>query len=103
MATIEHEEDMKIIRGLVKTQNGSHLKKDLLFKHVVTDERSKSIINAYKVRSTIIKTLPLSKEAELKIRSTDRLPLIAEKRFDHHTSAIIPHINLSKRQQEVGT
>lgn len=97
MTTIENEEDMKIMRGMVKTN--SNLKKDLLFKHVVTDEKSLSMLKAYKLRSTIIKTLP--KKEDLKIRSFDRLPLIIEKKFDHHPSAVIPHINLSKRQQEV--
>jgi len=97
MTTIDNEEDMKIMRGMMKTH--SNQKKDLLFKHVVTDEKSRSILKAYKLRSTIIKTLP-SKE-DVKIRSYDRLPLIVEKKFDHHPSAVIPHINLSKRQQEV--
>lgn len=97
MTTIENEEDMMIMRGMVRTN--SNLKKDLLFKHVVTDEKSVSMLKAYKLRSTIIKTLP--KKEDLKIRSYDRLPLIIEKKFDHHPSAVIPHKNLSKRQQEV--
>lgn len=96
---IETFDEMRIIRGMNKSKKDSIQRKDLLFKHVITDLRSSSLMNAYRLKSDIIKKLP--EEDKPKIISTEPIIIIPEKKFEHTKGALITPIMLSKRQQEV--
>ena len=88
-------EDMVVLRELSRTQSSS--RKDLLFKHVITQDKDQSMLNAYTVKRKIAENFPKVEEG-YRIGSTDPIILIPEGKYNHCRGARINSITLTRKQ-----
>lgn len=95
---IEGLDEIRTLQGL--TKNSSASRKDLIFRHIISDDQRGSIIQAYKVKLDISKKTP-KKDDVLRIYSTSPLMITPENKFNHVRGARISPITPSKRQQQV--
>jgi hypothetical protein len=90
--------DETLLRELSKSRSSS--RKELLFQHVITEDRDKSLLTAYKVKREI-KGITPSSPSHVKIQSTDPLPVLPEGKYSHCRGARISPITLTRSQQNV--
>jgi len=90
--------DEEVMREL--SQNRSSSRKDLLFKHVITDDKSESLLNAYKVKHHIVKSTPKLPRT-YKIESTSPIVSLPEGKYNHTACARISPITMTASQNLV--
>lgn len=96
--TLDDATEEPVLRELAKCKSAS--RKDLLFKHVITDNRDESLLKAYKVKQEIESITPKSRKY-VHISSTEPLELLPEGKYTHCQGARISPHTLSRRQQKV--
>lgn len=90
--------DENVVRELSKIRSSS--KKDLIFQHVITGSREKSLLTAYKVKREINQITPPS-PSHIKIVSTEPLHQQPEGKFTHLPGARISSTTLTRSQINV--
>eukprot|EP01032_Pedospumella_encystans_P015876 gene15876-18137_t len=85
-------DDQSVIHVL--SQSRSPSRKELLFKHVITDDKNESILNAYKVKNRIVKS---TSKPSLTYRIDTSAPIVTapEGKFNHNPGARISPITLT--------
>lgn len=85
-------DDQNIIHELSQTRSPS--RKELLFKHVITEDKNESILNAYKVKHKIVKS---TSKPSLPYRIDTSAPIFSapEGKFNHNPGARISPITMT--------
>ena len=91
-------DDQSVIHEL--SQSRSPSRKELFFKHVITEDKNESILNAYKVKNRIVKS---TSKPSLTYRIDTSAPIVSapEGKFNHNPGARISPITLTPSKLQV--
>ena len=92
MESTNQYSDDEMLRVL--SQSRSPSRKELLFKHIITEDKSESLMNAYKVKHQIAKT---TSKPPLTYKIDTNAPIVTppEGKYNHATGARISPITMS--------
>jgi hypothetical protein len=90
-STNQYSDDV-MLRAL--SQSRSPSRKELLFKHIITEDKSESLMNAYKVKHQIAKTTS-KPSLTYKIDTNAPIVTLPEGKYNHATGARISPITMS--------
>jgi hypothetical protein len=93
-------EDLEVLRELSLPKSPS--RKELLFKHVITENKNESILNAYKVKGGLAKNFPKPDDS-YKISTSEPIIVVPEGKYTHLQGARISSLTLTRRQIQVSS